>query len=171
MGEPIADVISPHSFTEFQTAFDGLLTPGARNYWKSHDFLELSDGLLDTLIEQVEAIPDPQCEIFIAQMGGATKRVAADATAYRHRDVEFIMNVHGRWDDAANDDAVIEWCRTTFDGATPYATGGVYINFMTEEETARVADAYGESHGRLARIKAQYDPHNMLRMNQNIRPA
>ena len=171
VGKPIADVIGPSPYAEFQTAFDPLLTPGARNYWKSHDFLELSDGLLDALIEQVEAIPDPQCEIFIAQMGGATNRVPADATAYRHRDANFIMNVHGRWDDAAKDNDVIGWCRAAFDAATPFATGGVYVNFMTEEESERVASAYGESHERLAKIKAQFDPDNMLRLNQNIRPA
>ena len=171
LGNPIADVISPHQFTDFQSAFDPLLTPGARNYWKSHDFLELSDGLLETLVASVHKLPDSQCEVFIAHMGGATNRVPADATAYRHRDAEFIMNVHGRWADPKADEKCIAWCRELFNEATPYATGGVYVNFMTEEETQRVEDAYGDSYKRLVELKNKYDPTNMFRLNQNIRPA
>jgi FAD/FMN-containing dehydrogenase len=170
-GTPHADVISPHPFTGFQAAFDPLLTPGARNYWKSHDFLELSDELMDTMLGYVNTLPDPQCEVFIAHMGGATKRIPADATAYRHRDAEFIMNVHGRWNDAGNDDECITWCRELFDAVTPFATGGVYVNFMTEEESERVQSAYGDSYGRLVQLKNAYDPDNLFRLNQNVSPT
>ncbi len=170
-GNPIADVISPHPYAGFQAAFDPLLTPGFRNYWKSHDFRELSDEALDTLIRFTTTLPDPMCEIFIAQMGGATKRVAADATAYRHRDAEFIVNVHGRWEDSAEDDRCIAWCRELFQATAPYATGGVYVNFMTEEEEDRVRAAYGDSYERLVELKDKYDPTNLLRLNQNIRPT
>jgi FAD/FMN-containing dehydrogenase len=170
IGQPIADVISPHPFTGFQAAFDPLLTPGARNYWKSHDFLALDDGLLDTLLEYVGTLPDPQCEIFIAQMGGATSRVPTDDTAYRHRDANFVMNVHGRWNDAKHDARCIEWCRSLFEAASPYATGGVYVNFMTEDETDRVQAAYGGSYQRMVELKRKYDPTNLFHLNQNIRP-
>ena len=169
-GNPIADVIGPHPFVGFQAVFDPLLTPGARNYWKSHDFLELSDELLDMLIEYTGTLPDPQCELFIAQMGGATKKVAADATAYRHRDTEFIMNVHGRWQDAGDDEKCIGWCRELFQATERFATGGVYVNFMTDEEDKRVREAYGESYDRLVELKKKYDPDNMFRLNQNINP-
>jgi FAD/FMN-containing dehydrogenase len=170
-GDPIADVIAPHRFTDFQAVFDPLLTPGARNYWKSHDFLALSDDLLDAALPFVETLPGPECEVFFAQMGGATGRIPADATAYRHRDAEFIMNVHGRWQDAADDEACIAWCRNLFDATAPHATGGVYVNFMTEEETGRVKSAYGESYDRLVELKNRYDPENFFRLNQNVRPS
>jgi FAD/FMN-containing dehydrogenase len=170
-GTPIADVISPHRFTDWQAAFDPLLTPGKRNYWKSHDFLELSDGLIDTGIDYAAKVPGPECEIFFAHMGGATSRVPEDATAYRHRDAQFIMNVHGRWDDAGQDEGGIAWCRELFDAASPFATGGVYVNFMTEEEGDRVKAAYGESYDRLASLKKEYDPGNLFRLNQNIKPG
>jgi FAD/FMN-containing dehydrogenase len=170
-GRPIADVIGPHPFSAFQAAFDPLLTPGSRNYWKSHDFLALSDELIDTLLDYVRTMPDPQCEVFIAHMGGATNRVPADATAYPHRDAEYIMNVHGRWDDPAADEQCIAWCRELSDAAAPHATGGVYVNFMTEEERERVPSAYGESLQRLREVKRAYDPGNLFRMNQNIPPA
>lgn len=158
-------------FTDFQCAFDPLLAPGAHNYWKSHDFLKLSDELLDTLVAHVDTPPDPQCEIFIAQVGGATNRVPADATAYRHRDAEFIMNVHGRWEDPNADERRIAWCRGLFDAATPYATGGVYVNFMAEGEAQRVKAAYGDSYEKLVELKRKYDPSNMFRLNQNIKPS
>jgi len=169
-GKPIADVVGPHPFTGFQAAFDPLLAPGARNYWKSHDLRSFEDGLLDTLLEFVPTLPDPQCEILIAQMGGATKRVPADATAYRHRDADFILNVHGRWENAASDEKCISWCRSLFEAARPYATGGVYVNFMTGEEAPRVEAAYGSSYQRLVELKRKYDPKNAFRLNQNIPP-
>ncbi|HEX9691286.1 MAG TPA: FAD-binding oxidoreductase [Gemmatimonadales bacterium] len=170
-GKPIADVIGPTPYAGFQSAFDPLLTPGARNYWKSHDFRTLTDEALDTLSGYIATLPSPHCEVFLGQMGGATNRVAADATAYPHRDVEFIMNVHGRWEDASDDDRCIAWCREMFDAAAPFATGGVYVNFMTEEESSRVAGgAYAGIYDRLGRLKGRYDPDNVFRMNQNIAP-
>jgi FAD/FMN-containing dehydrogenase len=170
-GNPIADVISPHKFTDFQTAFDPLLAPGERNYWKSHDFLALSDELLDATLPFVESLPNPSCEVFFAQMGGATNRVPADATAYRHRDAEFIMNVHGRWQEEGDDERCVAWCRDLFQATTPFATGGVYVNFMTEEEGDRVESAYGDSFQRLVALKDKYDPENFFRFNQNVRPS
>ncbi len=170
-GDPIADVISPHKFTDFQAAFDPLLTPGERNYWKSHDFLALNDGLLDAALPFVESLPSDSCEVFFAHMGGATNRVPADATAYRHRDAEFIMNVHGRWQDSSDDEKCIAWSRDLFKATTPFATGGVYVNFMTEEEKDRVESAYGDSYHRLVALKDRYDPDNFFRFNQNVRPS
>ena len=82
LGTPIADVVSPTPFVGWQTAFDPLLTAGARNYWKTHDFEQLEGGLLDTLIEAVKTLPGPECEVFIAHVGGAMSRVPVSATAY-----------------------------------------------------------------------------------------
>src|SRR5262249_42314321 len=81
LGEPIADVIGLQPYAAWQTAFDPLLTPGAFNYWKSHNFMALSDGLLDTLVAYLDTLPTAECEIFIGQLGGATSRVPTDATA------------------------------------------------------------------------------------------
>ncbi len=170
-GKPYADVISPHDYCGFQSAFDPLLTPGMRNYWKSHDFLELSDGLLDLIVEAIPTLPGNQCEVFFAQMGGATGRVPSEATAYNHRNAQFIMNVHGRWENASEDAACISWCRNLFDSATPHATGGVYVNFMTEEEGDRVKLAYGGGYDRLVQLKNKYDPGNLFRYNQNVKPT
>ena len=170
LGQPIADGFGPYPFAGFQQAFDPLLTPGARNYWKSHNFTELGDGLIDTLVDYGSRLPSPQSEIFVAQMGGATNRVAADATAYPHRDVEFIMNVHTRWDAADQDSVCIAWAREFYDATEPFATGGVYVNFISEDED-RIRGAYGANYARLSEVKVKYDPDNFFSVNQNVRPS
>jgi len=172
LGKPIADVIGPTPFAGWQTAFDPLLTPGARNYWKSHFFEKLDDGFVSVVLDAVGKLPTPECEVFIGHIGGAINRVPADATAYPHRNVEFVMNVHTRWREAAEDQACIGWARQLFDATAPFATGGVYVNFMPEDETQRVQKgAYGPNFEKLAKLKAKYDPSNLFRMNQNIKPT
>ncbi|MBI3447884.1 MAG: FAD-binding oxidoreductase [Acidobacteria bacterium] len=172
LGKPIADVVGPAPYAAWQTAFDPMLTPGARNYWKSHDAVDLSDGLIEALLQAVRTLPSPECEIFVASLGGAINRVPVDATAYPHRNVEFVVNVHTRWSAAADDAACVAWARKLYDAAAPFATGGVYVNFMPEDEAARVrGGAYGPNYDRLARVKANYDPKNFFRMNQNVAPG
>lgn len=171
LGKPIADVISPHPFTAWQAAFDPLLTPGARNYWKSHDFADLTDPAIDAILNGVRDLPSPECEVFIAQIGGAMARIPGNATAYPNRDAHFTMNVHTRWQDKAQDAACIAWARHLFEAAAPFASGSVYVNFMPDDEVDRVEKAYGTNYRRLAEIKRRYDPTNLFRMNQNIRPA
>ena len=171
LGKPIVDVVSPHPYVGWQAAFDPLLTPGARNYWKSHDFERLEDGTLDLLVEAVKTLPGPECEIFIAHVGGAMARVAADATAYPQRKAHFIMNVHTRWREAADDAACIGWARKLFQAAAPYALGSAYVNFMPDDEGDRIEKVYGPNFKRLAAIKRKYDPNNLFRSNQNIKPA
>jgi FAD/FMN-containing dehydrogenase len=171
LGKPLADVIGLQSYAAWQTAFDPLLTPGAFNYWKSHNFTELSDGLFGTLIDYVGTLPTAECEIFIGQLGGAISRVSPNATAYPHRDIKFVMNVHTRWRERSEEKASITWTRELFAATAPYATGGVYVNFMPEDETNRVAGAYGSNYERLLALKAKYDPGNLFRLNQNLRPT
>jgi hypothetical protein len=81
------------------------------------------------------------------------------------------MNVHGRWDEPVQDGDCISWSRDFFEAARPHAMGGVYVNFMTEEETDRIGAAYGPNYERLAQIKQKYDPRNLFHLNQKIRPA
>ncbi|HSN83048.1 MAG TPA: BBE domain-containing protein, partial [Polyangiales bacterium] len=169
IGNPIADVIGPHPFTGWQAAFDPLLTPGARNYWKSHNFTELSDGLVDTALDYLGRLPSDQTEIFFGRLGGAVNEVAPEATAYPHRDAEYVMNVHARWEDTSDDSKCIKWSRDYFEATAPYATGGVYVNFVPEGE-APIEAAYGPNYDRLLALKRKYDPSNLFRLNQNIAP-
>lgn len=171
LGAPIADVISPHAFVDWQAAFDPLLTPGARNYWKSHDFDGLSADAIAALLRGIETLPDPSCEVFVAHVGGAMARVGSDATAYPQRSSHFIMNVHTRWEDPDKDDACVAWARGLYDEMKPFSTGSAYVNFMPADETDHVAGAYGGNADRLAEIKGKYDPGNLFRLNHNIPPA
>jgi FAD/FMN-containing dehydrogenase len=171
IGTPIADVIGPHPFTGWQQAFDPLLTAGQRNYWKTHDFRELSDEVIDLALEYVTTLPDAQCEVFFAQVGGAQSQVSDDATAYQGRSAAYVMNVHGRWSDPSGDDVCIAWCRDLWSAMAPHATGEAYVNFMTEDDRGRVESAYGPSYPRLVDLKDRYDPGNLFRMNQNVPPS
>lgn len=171
LGQPIADVVGPSAFAGWQTAFDPLLAPGMRNYWKSHDFADLPDELIDRLATALDDSPAPDCEIFIAQVGGAMARVAPDATAYPQRNAHYIMNVHTRWADKARDDACRAWARDVFARTAPYSMGTAYINFMPEDETDRVNGVYGGNLKRLQEVKARYDPGNLFRVNHNVKPV
>ena len=95
----------------------------------------------------------------------------ADATVYGHRDVAFIMNVHTRWDTAAEDAGCIAWSRAYFEATAPFASAGAYVNFMTADEGDRVRAAYGANYDRLARVKKTYDPNNLFRTNWNVKPG
>jgi FAD/FMN-containing dehydrogenase len=170
-GTPVGEHVGVQPYTAWQQAFDPLLAPGARNYWKSHNFTKLEDGLFDAVIAAIQTLPSPQCEIFFGTIGGATARPAPDSAAYAHRDAKYAMNVHGRWDDPADDARVIAWARDFFKASAPYASGGVYVNFLTADEGDRVRAAYGPNYERLAQAKRTYDPDNLFCINQNIQPA
>ena len=169
-GDVYGEHIGVQLYGEWQQAFDPLLTKGARNYWKSHNFIELSDGALDAIVEFAGKLPSPQCEIFIGCIAGASNHVPPDATAYYHRDAKFVLNVHGRWDEVAHDEICIAWAREFFQASAPYASAGAYVNFMTQEEGDRIAAAYGSNYDRLIQIKQRYDPENIFHLNQNVKP-
>jgi len=171
IGKPIADVVGPVPFTGWQQAFDPLLTPGARNYWKSQDFAALSDAAIDVLLKAVRKLPGPECEIFIGHVGGAAGRVPTEATAFPQRSSHFVMNVHARWRETGMDGNCVGWARELFEATKPHSVGTAYVNFMPEDETDRVESAYGANYSRLAEIKRRYDPNNLFRMNQNVKPT
>ena len=170
-GRALGEHVGVQPYTAWQQAFDPLLAKGARNYWKSHNFSRLSDGAIDAIVEYAGKLPSPQCEIFVGTIGGQTARVAPDAMAYSSRDANYVMNVHGRWESAAEDQRCMAWAREFFAKSQPFASGGAYINFLTQEETDRIAFAYGGTYDRLVKLKKKYDPTNFFRMNQNIKPA
>jgi FAD/FMN-containing dehydrogenase len=170
-GQPHGEHFGLQPYTAWQKAFDPLLAPGARNYWKSHNFSDMPEGAIDHVIDYAGKLPGSQSEIFIGLVSGQANRVPKEATAYCHRDAKFVLNVHTRWDKAEDDKACVSWARDFFNATAPFATGGVYVNFLSQDESGRVSAAYGSSYARLAQLKTQYDPGNVFRMNQNIKPA
>ncbi|WP_029593248.1 FAD-binding oxidoreductase [Franconibacter pulveris] len=170
-GTVLGEHIGVQPYTAWQQAFDPLLTKGARNYWKSHNFSQISEGVIDAIVEYASRLPSPHCEIFIGTIGGKTTSVPPEAMAYSSRDARYVMNVHGRWETAAEDERCIAWAREFFAKSQPFASSGAYINFLTHDETDRIVFAYGTTWKRLVELKNKYDPMNLFRMNQNIKPA
>ena len=170
-GTPAGSALGPTAYAGFQAAFDPLLQPGARNYWKSHNFAALDDRVLEIAAAAAADLPSPECEIFIAQLGGAMAAVAPQATAYAGRDASYVMNIHGRWQSPADDQRCRDWARRVHRDCAPHSTGGGYVNFFTEDEGSRVAQAYGGNYARLQAIKGRYDPDNLFRVNLNVAPA
>lgn len=169
-GSVLGEHVGVQPYVDWQQAFDPLLTKGARNYWKSHNFVRLEEGAVDAIIEYAATLPSPQCEILIGTIGAQTARVAPDAMAYASRDANYVLNVHARWESADDDDRCIAWARKFFAKSQPFASSGAYINFLTQDETDRVAFAFGPAYQRLVELKKKYDPTNLFRMNQNVKP-
>jgi FAD/FMN-containing dehydrogenase len=165
------EAIGTNPWVGWQSGFDALLEHGARNYWKSHHLKELSDPCIDKILEFAGNMPSPECEIFIPHMEGAPSRVGVNETAFAHRMTPFVLNIHTRWRDAADDKRCLAWARD-FHKSTEQFGQGVYVNFLSDEGDARVKDAYTrEVWDRLLQVKKKYDPDNLFRMNQNIKPA
>ena len=170
-GDPIGVALGPTPYAGFQTAFDPLLTPGGRNYWKSNNFSRLSDAAIDAVIARPRS-----CRAASARSSSpssAARWRASQPTRPRSSAAtrSYIMNVHGRWSDPADDERVRDWARRAFEDAAPHATGSGYVNFLTEDEGERVAASYGANHARLQALKQRFDPDNLFRMNLNIAPA
>ncbi len=169
-GTPAGSHVGRNPYAAFQAAFDPLLQPGARNYWKSHNLAAVDDGLIDVVIDAARRSPGPECEVFLAQLGGAMSAVAPGDTAYAGRDARCVLNVHGRWQSAEQDAAGRDWARALYRAAAPFSTGGGYVNFFTEDEGERVTQAYGPNYARLQSVKERYDPDNVFRFNINVAP-
>jgi FAD/FMN-containing dehydrogenase len=169
-GGTLGDGSGMHPWTGWQSAFDGLVSHGARNYWKSHHMKALSDDCIDIFKEYALRMPTEECEIFIPHMEGAPSRIAPEATAFPHRNTPFILNIHTRWQNAGDDATAIKWARDFHKAAEPFSQG-VYVNFLSEEGAGRVKQAYTvEVWDRLVECKRKWDPENLFRMNQNISP-
>lgn len=170
IGNPIAEGVGPMSFLDWQSAFDPLLTEGARNYWKSHDVEQFNDSAIDTVIDAIEKLPSEECEVFFGHVGGAMTRHAASETPWPNRKAHFAINVHARWQKPSDDNRCVDWARDFFTALEPYAMGSTYVNFMPEGDNNLVASAYGENYDRLSKLKQEIDPDNLFRSNQNITP-
>jgi FAD/FMN-containing dehydrogenase len=170
IGQPIADVVGPMPFVDWQAAFDPLLAEGARNYWKSLDMAQLNTETVTEIAHAIQTLPSDECEIFIAHLGGAMTKVAPHETPWLNRDAHFTMNIHTRWQHAQDDDLCRQWARQLHAKLTQYSMGSIYVNFIPEGDDNSIGEAYGSNFARLKSIKQQFDPANLFRINQNIVP-
>lgn len=169
-GDPIADTVEWRRFVDWQRIFEDAYPAGERYYWKSHNFNAPGEEALDRIAEYARSPPTPETRVSVTHLGGAVNRVPVDSTAYPHRDADFLVNITTRWSDPDRDEECIAWTREYFDALAPHATGGTYVNFTTEPDGEQ-SMAYLENHDRLVQLKNEWDPTNLFRLNQNIKPT
>jgi FAD/FMN-containing dehydrogenase len=169
-GPPLVDRLAVMPYTVLQSMMDISAPFGSLNYWKADFMAELSDEAIDLLIEQANAMRSPLSQIHIHQLGGAMRHVAAEATAFHRRDAGFLYNLLGLWKDPVDNEVHSSWAKGAFEALRPVSQGGAYVNFLGDDGQDRVRAAYGPNYQRLADLKRRYDPANLFRLNQNIKP-
>lgn len=162
LGAPVEDMSGTSPYLESQSALDDLFPDGGRYYWKSHLLDEISDDLVDVLVDRDAARPSPGSMIIIRTLGGAIARVGDDETAYPHRAARFNLSIDGSWPDPALDRTAIDWVRSTWDAVAPFATGGVYLNFAGFGGDSDATATAGHHHHRLDEIRRAYDPDGLF---------
>ena len=171
-GPVVAQHVDRMPYPVLQSAFDDLVPAGLHHYWKS-DFADgLGDEAIAAHLEHGPRVPSVTSTMHIYPMDGAAQEVESDATAFAFRDASFSVNIAGMWTDPAATDQHVAWVRSYYDAIHPhsgYEAG--YTNFMAADDEGRVRENYGPAYDRLARLKAEWDPANRFRFNQNIEPA
>jgi FAD/FMN-containing dehydrogenase len=163
LGKPILDLVAPTMYAQVQQGFDANLPSGQRYYSKAHNLADMSDGVINTVVEYV-----PQ---MLGAFTGAIGRVAPSATPYGGREAAYGFHCLAGWVAPTEDEAVMTWASAFHEAMAAHATGGVYVNLIAEDEDDRVPAAYGENYSRLLQLKRQWDPHNLFRTNYNIPPG
>jgi FAD/FMN-containing dehydrogenase len=172
LGDPAVDLLQEWPYTMQQSFLDDSEPKGVHAYWKTEYLAELSEDLLPILRDLAADCPIPDAQIGLLHLGGALNDRDWDDGAVGNRDARFAVGVNGMWESGELDaDACRRWIRAGWERIRPFATGGNYVNFQTDDEDQVPADAYGENFERLRRIKAEYDPDNLFRVNRNIPPA
>lgn len=169
MGTLLADAVRPVPYVALQSMLDGGAPHGMHYYWKSHRLPKLSDDVIDVMMNGVETLTSPFSQFSGWAMGGAASRVPADATAVGEREVGFELNVTAAWRPGPGD-AHVTWVREQWEALRPHSVG-VYANFLSDEDAAGVAAAYGSRLARLTALKNRYDPTNFFCHNANVRPS
>jgi FAD/FMN-containing dehydrogenase len=172
VGPPVAEMVGPMPYPALNSAFDPLVPPGLHHYWKANFVKELTDDAIAAHLEHGPRLPAVNSTMHIYPINGAPHRVAPDATAFAHRDATFATVIAGMWPpDEVDDESGTAWVRDYYDATAPHSETGGYVNFAAEDDQDRVRANYGPSYDRLREIKAEVDPGNMFRHNQNIDPA
>jgi FAD/FMN-containing dehydrogenase len=167
----VAEHVGPMPYPALNSAFDALVPPGLQHYWKANFNTELTDGAIDGHLEFGPRLPTVNSTVHIYPINGACHRVPGEATAFAYRDATFATVIAGMWPDPAQNEANTQWVRDYYNATAPHSEGGGYVNFMAEDDQDRIRDNYKGNYDRLAAIKRTYDPDNMFRFNQNIKPA
>ena len=169
---PINDAVARRPYVDAQRTYDAISPWGQRNYWKSNGMAELSDAAIEVLVAACDARRSPLAQVQLEHLHGQVHRTDPASAAVGFHGATYNLLFNAKWLDPARDDENIAWTRDSFDQVQPHLAGGAYVNYLLAEPEERIRAAYGpEVYDRLARVKARYDPDNVFRLNQNIRPA
>lgn len=169
--KPALDGLASMPYPTLQGAFDGLYTPGLQWYWRADFVGELSDEAIALHVEHGSRMPTLHSSMHLYPIDAAVHRVGRRETAFAWRDARWAAVFIGVTPDPAQGETVATWCKDYWSALHPHSAGGAYVNFMMDEGQERVQASYRDNHARLASIKAKFDPGNLFRVNQNIRPA
>jgi FAD/FMN-containing dehydrogenase len=170
-GPPAVDMLGPMPYVAVQRMFNDGFPPGRFQYWKSSLTPELSDGLIDAVVEHMARVPSPNSAVMLEHYHGAYSRPAPTATAYSHRRPTYDVVIIANWTNPADHERNTAWARGLFAAVQPQVSRAAYVNFLDRDDGAdRVRAAYGDNYDRLVALKRKYDPTNFFRMNQNVRP-
>jgi FAD/FMN-containing dehydrogenase len=172
-GSAMVDTVAPVPYETVQNLLTEVLTPGMHHFWKSGFLGALGDDAIEAIVDYFTAdVPPPIAVVTFEHLGGAVSRVGEQETAFSHRHAQHAFLVARAWRDAAEAEAGIAWARGAYAVLEPFLQGGVYVNYLGDDEgDARLRAAYGPNYQRLVAVKTSYDPSNFFRVNQNIRPA
>jgi FAD/FMN-containing dehydrogenase len=159
LGPPVADLIRPMPYTGLQSMQDPTAPPGARNYWKSGYADELSDPLIERLVAHAAVVTSPMTQIHVHQMGGAVAQQDRSATAFAHRDLSYLINIVGMWQDPAEDDLHLAWVAGLWRDIEDVVAAAAYSNFFSHDDVSRSRAAFSPAiWDQLGSIKARWDP-------------
>jgi len=173
-GGPMLDFSGPMSYAdEVQTILDEDYPDGMRYYWKSLYLDSLDDDVIDALVKHNEARPGALSTVDVWRMGGAVRDVGEAESAFGGREAPYLLGVEANWENPADDEANVAWTRETVEQMQPFSGGAEYLNFpgFLEDGEETLSTTFGEKYGRLKTLKKKYDPDNLFRLNQNVKPA
>jgi FAD/FMN-containing dehydrogenase len=170
VAEPVAEHVGPMPYAALNSAFDALVPPGLQHYWKASYVGELTDDAIAAHVEHGARVPVVNSTMHLYPINGACHDVAPDATAFGHRDASFAAVIAGMWPDPADNQANTGWVKDYYAAIAPHSQPGGYVNFASGDDQDKVAENYGVNYPRLQEVKRRFDPDNVFRLNQNIRP-
>ena len=168
-GPAALDLMGPMPYPVLQSLFDPIAQPGLQQYWKGDFITDITDEMIDVHVRYGPRIPTPTSIVHLYPVSGAASRVGAGETAFAHRDAKFVHIIGAAYPDPADTPTNVAWVREYWSALRPHVSGS-YVNFLMDEGDARVRGSYGDNYDRLVALKRCYDPSNLFRMNQNIRP-
>jgi FAD binding domain/Berberine and berberine like len=174
VAQPVIDMVEPMPYTALQSMLDDGGPKGTRAYMKAEFLTELGDEAIETFVARGVHRPGPMTQLLLEPMGGAISRVGEDETALGSRDVPWCYHALSLWMEPGESvaEAHVAWARELAAEVAPHTTTGVYLNYTSDEGDERVRETFGvERYARLVALKDRYDPTNLFRLNQNIRPS